>query len=46
MSPILWLIIIVAVLIAVVALFALMRIRQRSGDVLASQPATRNGGGQ
>ncbi len=46
MDSILWILIVAAVLIALVGLFALARSRQRRGEIFASQPTQRPGGTQ
>lgn len=43
MSILVWALIVIAVVAIVVGLYALIRNRQRSGDVLASRPVS-NGG--
>lgn len=46
MSTIVWILLVVAVLAVLVGLFAFTRSRQRRGAIMASQPATQNGGVQ
>lgn len=44
MDVLIWLLVIVLIVAVLAALFAVIRHRQRSGDVLASRPVDRKGG--
>ena len=46
MSTIAWIIVVLVVLVVLLGLFAFARSRQRRGAIMASQPATQNGGVQ
>ncbi len=46
MNPIIWILIVVAVLIALVGLFAMIRSRQRRGDIFAAPTNHGSGGSQ
>ena len=44
MTILIWILIVLAILVVVVGLFALIRRRQRSGNVMASRPVGKKGG--
>lgn len=45
MEPVLWLLLVAVAVIVAIGLFTFVRLRQRSGTVVASRRATRGGGG-
>lgn len=44
MTVLIWIVIVLAILVVLVGLFALVRRKQRGGDVLASRSARKSGG--